>query len=89
MVLSNAIAYMSSFARGLHGIALTWVVKHDHNIVKRDVHVYLSIRRDLSEECLSYSPLSIPSAPSCIARSKLANVFSGKAAEACAHEARP
>lgn len=71
------------------------IVEHDDNLILGDVDVCVGVSgavkrgqrrkpRCCAERRESDSPLSIPSAPSLIAASKLASVFSGYAAEACA-----
>ena len=63
----------------------TGVVEHDNNVVERDMDVCKAVTtlagRALQGE--DEIPLSMPSAPSRIAASKLASVFSGNVAEAC------
>jgi hypothetical protein len=62
----------------------TGVMEHDNNVVARNVDVW-SEGYALREQNRHYEervPLSIPSAPSRMAASKLARVFSGNAADA-------
>ena len=60
-------------------------MEHDHDIVDGYVYVWQQRLRDAAGQSFGRRqvPLSIPSAPSRIAASKLARVFSGYAAEAC------
>ena len=67
----------------------TWVVEHYNDIIDGYVYVWQQRLRDAAGQSFGSGqvPLSIPSAPSRIAASKLARVFSGYLAEAYRKEA--
>jgi len=63
---------------------LTGVVEHDEDVVQRGMDVCgFGYRANGHAPSAGQIPLSMPSAPSRMAASKLASVFSGNAADAC------
>lgn len=63
----------------------TWVMEHKHDSILGDMYIWyqhLSASTPHYTQPANNSPLSMPCAPSLIAASKLASVFSGNLAEA-------